>query len=260
MRSLAEAKWNDSRVDVVVSFVTQNRVLTGREAIELGIAEPPPQWTFLAEHRRDPLAQLINALSDPAILIALMALGAVLIAYEVLTAGFQGAGVLGGVLIALALYLLGQLGAEWLWAALALGGAVLIAAEMLTGHGALALTGTALLAAALYMAAAGQPYHQAQAVAYAAAGILATAAVALAYLGHKVRQALRRRPQDYTTQLIGAVGVAKTPIAPGKPGVVYAAGEEWTAEADEEIPQGAKVTITAIEGLTLKVKKHQHPN
>jgi membrane-bound serine protease (ClpP class) len=260
MRSLAQAKWNDSRIDVAVSFVTQNRVLTGREAIELGIAEPPPQWTFLAEHRRDPLAQLINALSDPTILIALMALGAVLIAYELLTAGFQGAGVLGGVLIALALYLLGQLGAEWLWAALALGGAVLIAAEMLTGHGALALTGTALLPAALYMAAPGQPYHQTQAAAYAAAGILATAAVALAYLGYKVRQALRRRPQVYTTQLIGAVGVAKTPIAPGKPGVVYAAGEEWTAEADEEIPQGAKVTITAIEGLTLKVKKYQQPS
>ena len=260
MRSLAQAKWNDSRVDVATSFVTQNRVLTGREAVELGIAEPPPQWTFLAEHRRDPLAQLINALSDPIMLIILMALGAVLIAYEVLTAGFQGAGVLGGVLIALALYLLGQLGAEWLWAALALGGAALIAAEMLTGHGALALTGTALLAAALYMAATGQPYHQTQTAAYAAAGIMATAAVALAYLGHKVRQALRRRPQDYTTQLIGAVGVAKTPIAPGKPGVVYAAGEEWTAEADEEIPQGAKVTITAIEGLTLKVKKHQQPS
>jgi membrane-bound serine protease (ClpP class) len=114
MRSLAQAKWNDSRVDVAASFVTQNRVLTGREAIELGIAEPPPQWTFLAEHRRDPLAQLINALSDLTILIALMALGAVLIAYELLTAGFQGAGVLGGVLIVLALYLLGQLGAEWL--------------------------------------------------------------------------------------------------------------------------------------------------
>jgi membrane-bound serine protease (ClpP class) len=109
------------------------------------------------------------------------------------------------------------------------------------------------------MAATGQPYHQTQAAAYAA-GIMATAAVALAYLGHKVRQALRRRPQDYTTQLIGAVGVAKTPIAPGKPGVVYAAGEEWTAEADEEIPQGAKVIITAIEGLTLKVKKYQQPS
>ena len=125
-----------------MSFVTQNRVLTGREAIELRIAEPPPQWTFLAEHRRNPLAQLINALSDPIILIAFTALSAVLIAYEIITAGFQDAGVLGAVLITLALYLLGQLGAEWLWAALALGGAALIAAETLTG--------TALLAAALY--------------------------------------------------------------------------------------------------------------
>ncbi len=116
-------------------------------------------------------------------------------------------------MIALALYLPGQLGAEWLWVALALGGAALIAAETLACHGALALTGTALLAAALYMAAAGQPYHQTQ----AAAGILATAAVALAYLGYKVRQALRRHPQDYTTQLIGAVGVAKTPYPPANP-------------------------------------------
>jgi membrane-bound serine protease (ClpP class) len=40
-RSLAQAKWNDGGVDVAVSFVTQNRVFTGREAIELGIAEPP---------------------------------------------------------------------------------------------------------------------------------------------------------------------------------------------------------------------------
>ncbi len=256
MRSLAETKWNDSRVDIAVSFVTQNKVLTGREAVELGIAEPPPRWVFAAEHRRDPLARLLTALSDPAILLALMALGVILIAYEIITAGFQGVGVFGGVLVVLALYLLGQLGVEWLWAALALGGALLVAAEMLVGQGALALAGVALMAMSLYMATAGQPYHQAQAATYAAAGITAVAAVAFAYIGYKVRQALRRRPQDLVSQLIGAVGVAKTPIAPGKPGVVYAAGEEWTAEAEEEIPQGAKVVVTAVEGLTVKVKKH----
>jgi len=256
MRSLAEIKWNDSRVEVAVSFVTQNRVLTGREAVELGMAEPPPRWVFAAEYRRDPLARLLNAASDPAMLLAIVALGVILIAYEILAAGFQGVGILGGILVVAALYLLGQLGVEWLWAALALGGAALVAAEMFVGHGALALAGIALIATSLYMAAAGQPYHQAHATTYAVAGIVAAAAVAFAYIGYKVRQALRRRPQDLASQLIGAIGVAKTSIGPGRPGAVYAAGEEWTAEAEEEIPQGAKVVVTAIEGLTVKVKKY----
>ena len=257
MRSLASAKWNDSRVDVAESFVRQNRVLTGAEAVKLGIAEPPPPegWSFAAVYRRDPLARLLNALSDPALISLMILLGVVLIGYELVAAGFQGVGVVGGVLLALALYLVGQLGADLLSLLLALAGAALIVGEMVAGHGALAASGLALFALSLYFAGSGQPYYQSQGASYAAAGLAAVGAVAVAYVGYKVRQALKRRPLDYRSQLMGARGVAKTEIGPGRPGVVYVAGEEWTAVSDEAVERGAEVVVVEVEGLTLKVKK-----
>jgi len=257
MRALAQRKWNDSRIDVAASFVRENRVLTGREAVALGLAEPPPPggWDIITEYKRDPLMRLLNALSDPTLVALLLLLGVVLIGYELLAAGFQGVGVVGAVLLVLALYLVGQLGIDWLVAALAIGGAALIAAEAVAGHGAFAVSGLAMFALAVYLAAASQPYYQAGELAYLLAGLGALGAVAVAYLGYKVRKALRRRPSYYVEELRGARGVAKTAIGPGRPGVVYAKGEEWTAVSDEEVPPGAEVVIVDVEGLTVKVKK-----
>ena len=255
MKALAQRHWNDSRVDVAVSFVTENKVLTGEEAVRLGIAQPPPQWQFMAEYRRDPLAQLLNAFSDPTLISLMLLLGVVLIGYELTTSGFQGVGVLGALLLVLALYLLGQLSASWLIAALALAGAAVIVAEAFAGHGAFAASGLALFALAVYTAATSQPYYQPSGASYALTAAGALGALAVAYVGYKVRQAVRRRPQHYAEQLRGATGVAKTAIAPGKTGVVYALGEEWTAVSDEEVPPGAEVEVVDVEGLTVKVKK-----
>ncbi len=257
MRALASAKWNDSRVDIAESFVRENKVLTGAEAVKLGIAEPPPSggWVFVAEYRRDPLSSLLNALSDPAVISLLFLLGVVFIGYELLAGGFQGVGVVGGLLLVLALYLLGQLGSEWLWAALAIGGATLIAAEIFAGHGAFAATGLALFGLSLYFASVSQPYYQLQGASYALSSLAALGALAVAYLGYKVRQAMRRKPLNYKAQLVGALGVAKTEIRPGQPGVAYVAEEEWTAVSDEEIKPGERVVVEGVEGLTLMVKK-----
>lgn len=255
MKALAQRKWSDERVEVAVSFVVENKALTGSEAIDLGIAEPPPAFNFVAEYRKDPLSQLLSALSDPAVLTALLIVGLVLVAYEVATGGFQGVGAVGAVLIVLALYLSGQIGVHWLAALLALVGAGLIVAEMFTGSGVFLIGGVAAVALALYFAAAGQPYHQSESLNYVVAGILGAVAVAAGYLGYKVRMALSKKPQSYAEDLPGARGVAKTAIGPGKKGVVYVAGEEWSAESQEEILPGEEVEVAAVEGLTLKVKK-----
>jgi membrane-bound serine protease (ClpP class) len=59
MRSPAETKWNDTRVEAALSLITKNRVLTGREAVELGILEArdgiPIMW---AQRRLDELLQM----------------------------------------------------------------------------------------------------------------------------------------------------------------------------------------------------------
>src|SRR5574341_1036485 len=53
--------------------------------------------------------------------------------------------------------------------------------------------------------------------------------------------------------LIGLRGEAKTDISPA--GQVFVRGEYWSARSDEPVKKGEKVIITAVEGLTLTVKK-----
>jgi membrane protein implicated in regulation of membrane protease activity len=76
-----------------------------------------------------------------------------------------------------------------------------------------------------------------------------------------VRVAGRRRGRNEdtfgaggtSTVALGARGVARTALAPT--GVVYVAGEEWTARADHDIAiaDGARVRVVAQDGLTLTV-------
>ncbi|ACB39259.1 NfeD family protein [Pyrobaculum neutrophilum] len=255
MRALAARRWNDTRVQLAESFVTENKALTGAEAVAAGIAEPPPPIEPAAVVERDPLLRLLNALSDPALLVAMLIAGAALILYEVATSGFQGLGVIGGVAVVSALYLLGELGISWLAAALALAAAVLIIAEAHLGHGAAALAGAALGAAAVVAAYWGQPYVGLSALGATAAGLSIAAGIALAYVAWRVRRSLSRRPQSLR-DVVGARGVAKTALGPGRRGVVYAAGEDWTAESVEgEVQPGEEVEVVDVEGLVLKVKK-----
>jgi membrane-bound ClpP family serine protease len=53
---------------------------------------------------------------------------------------------------------------------------------------------------------------------------------------------------------LGTLGVAKTALAPI--GVVYAAGEAWTARSGDstEIPPGSSVRVVGQEELTLVVE------
>jgi membrane-bound serine protease (ClpP class) len=52
-------------------------------------------------------------------------------------------------------------------------------------------------------------------------------------------------------RVVGVFGVAHTEVNAG--GTVYAAGEEWSAYADERIAEGSRVTVIAREGLRIKV-------
>lgn len=68
-----------------------------------------------------------------------------------------------------------------------------------------------------------------------------------------VVQAQRRRATTGQAGMLGMVGRAETELQPE--GWVTVAGERWRAVADEAVATGEKVTITAVEGLTLRVRK-----
>ena len=68
-----------------------------------------------------------------------------------------------------------------------------------------------------------------------------------------VVQAQRRRPLTGSAGMLGEVAVAATPLAPR--GWVLVHGERWKALSDAPVEPGEKVTVTAVEGLTLQVRK-----
>lgn len=68
-----------------------------------------------------------------------------------------------------------------------------------------------------------------------------------------VVQAQRRRPTTGAAGMLGQVGVASTALSPE--GWMTVHGERWKAVADGLVPAGENVTVTAVEGLTLRVRK-----
>jgi membrane-bound serine protease (ClpP class) len=65
--------------------------------------------------------------------------------------------------------------------------------------------------------------------------------------------AQRRRPLTGAEGMRGEWAVVVTPLAPE--GWVQVQGEQWRAVADAPVEPGEKVTVTAVEGLKLRVRK-----
>jgi membrane-bound serine protease (ClpP class) len=51
--------------------------------------------------------------------------------------------------------------------------------------------------------------------------------------------------------MIGATGVARTPLTPD--GMVFVHGEYWSAVSSAPVPEGSKVVVSAMDGLRLRV-------
>jgi membrane-bound serine protease (ClpP class) len=53
--------------------------------------------------------------------------------------------------------------------------------------------------------------------------------------------------------LLGLIGETRTPLSPN--GKVFIRGEYWSATADQEIASGEPVEVTAVEGMSLRVRR-----
>jgi membrane-bound serine protease (ClpP class) len=68
-----------------------------------------------------------------------------------------------------------------------------------------------------------------------------------------VGRTLMLRQTAGVDELIGAVGKAVSDLDPA--GKVYIRGEHWNAVSIESIPRGARVEVTAVDGLQLRVRR-----
>ncbi len=72
------------------------------------------------------------------------------------------------------------------------------------------------------------------------------------FIGRKSIDAMRSRPNQDLSRLIGMTGEARTDLSPD--GTIYVDGEEWSARSEAKIRSGAQVRVLKRDGLVLLVE------
>jgi membrane-bound serine protease (ClpP class) len=248
-------------------LVVENKAFTAREALDLGLADARAgslgevlraeglEGLPISYFRDDLVSEALSLLIDPGIALLLAVLGVLLLALEFHVTGFQGWGVIGGALILTALYTFNLIGINLYAFLLVSLGVVLILLELFKpGIQVFGLSGGLLVGIGIAVEYYTQPYHVLSSFTVTALVLLGLIGVFIALIIYKASQTLRMKTLSLEEKLIGKTGYAKTGITPGKRGVVYVEGEDWTAESDDEIREGQRIIVEAVRGLVLKVR------
>jgi membrane-bound serine protease (ClpP class) len=207
----------------------------------------------IVELPMDPTERFLLILSDPNIGFILMTMAIYGIIFELSNPGSVFPGVIGGLALILAL-------ASFAVVAVNVAGLLLIAFALLLfiadikvpSHGILTAGGIAsFVLGALLLTERQAPYLRISLVL-----ILTMAALTAAFFAFAVGAGVRaqaRKVQTGREGLVGAVGVARTDLAPA--GTVFVQGELWSAHSEDgTIPAGEGVLVTRVEGLRLSVR------
>jgi membrane-bound serine protease (ClpP class) len=205
------------------------------------------------EHAMGFRYKLLGIISNPNIAYILMILGFYGLYFELSNPGAILPGVAGAIFLILAFYALQTLPINYaglMLIILAIG--LFIAEAFITSHGVLGVGGAvAMLFGSLMLIDSPDPSLR---ISWAVI-IPVVAASALLFIV-TVTVAVRARRGKVDTGREGLIGMhaeAKTDI--GEDGQVFLRGEYWNAQSDERIAKGEKVTVVAVKGLRLKVKK-----
>lgn len=197
--------------------------------------------------------RILNAISNPNAAYVLMMLGMMGLFFELSNPGVILPGVIGGISLILAFFAFQALPVNYAGVLLILLGLILLIAEIkIVSHGMLTLGGViAMVLGSLMLFESSEPYLR---VSWSV--ILVTVLAVSGFFVVVVTKAIaahRRLPTTGREGLIGEEGRAESGIAPE--GKVFIRGEYWDARSDEPISAGSRVTVEAVEGMRLKVRK-----
>jgi membrane-bound serine protease (ClpP class) len=258
----AEAITQDKALEIgVIDLVAADRAdllrqVEGREVILPG--ETRKLAVAGAEIRTiamTPLTRFFNFLASPDVAVLLVMAGLLGLYIEFQQPGMILPGVAGLICLVIAAIAFQILPFSWIGLLLMLLGLALVATEVFVpAFGALFAAGIAffLLGGSLLF---DLPDLSDLTVSFwsvlvpSVAGFALFAAVAVFAVG----RTLWRAQTTGVSEMLGLVGKSATPLAPE--GKVFVRGEYWTAQADEEIPAGARVEVTGVEGMRLRVRR-----
>ncbi len=204
------------------------------------------------------IERILSVLTNPNIVFLLLSIGSTAILIEITSPGGWFAGFTGIVCLALATYGLGVLDVNWfgvIFLALAFG--LFLLDIKAPTHGALtaAAVGSLIVGAMVMFNSPNVPAFQRVSMPLIIGMSLATGALFFGVLLFAIRaQSLPSRMGRES--LVGQLAEVRGEL--NRTGIVQLAGEQWSArqeEAQEPLPNGTRVRVVRMEGLTLVVKK-----
>jgi membrane-bound serine protease (ClpP class) len=197
--------------------------------------------------------KVLGIISNPNIAYILMILGFYGLYFELSNPGAIFPGVAGAICLILAFYALQTLPINYAGLMLiVLGIALFILEAFITSHGVLGVGGTvAMLLGSMMLIDSPVPALRISWVVIIPV-VAASALLFIVTLTVAIR-AQRSKVDTGREGLIGLVAQARTDI--GDDGQVFVRGEYWNARSDEPVKKGEKVSVVAVEGLRLLVKK-----
>jgi membrane-bound serine protease (ClpP class) len=276
MRSVASKRGRN--VDVAESTVRESKSFTEQEALAKNLIDyvAPSEQDLFQQIRGKPIKRfngqtltldlagepirpfertlkqkIFGILMNPNIAVGLVALGMFCIYVELNNPGYVLPGTVGVIAIVLAGFALNMLPVRFAALALIVTAFVLFALEAkLASHGVLGMGGVvALTLGSLFLVDGPIPeMHVYLSTALAISIPLGVITVFLMTLALKARAGKRVSGME---GMVGEIGTAQTALTPS--GKVFVHGEIWDAVSSSPVEQGAEVTVTRVNGLTVDV-------
>jgi membrane-bound serine protease (ClpP class) len=201
--------------------------------------------------------RLLSAIAHPEVAYILLSLGTLGLMIELWSPGAVLPGVAGGLSLLLAFFAFQILPVNYAGVVLILFGLVLFLLEIkVPSYGLLTVGGLASLVIGS-MILMDSPLPELQlSLGFVLPIVLALAGIAF-FLVRLGVASQRRAAVTGSAGMVGGTGRALTAIEPGAIGQVATHGEIWKATADDRIAEGDSVFITGVDGLKLKVRKHE---
>ena len=202
--------------------------------------------------------QFYNILANPNIAYFLLIFGFFGILYEVTHPGFGVPGILGSIFLILAFFSMQTLPTNYAGLALIVVGlGLLIGEAFVPGFGVMTTGGVVcMFLGSVLLFDASEPIMRVSMPIIIS--ILVTTAFITSFLLRLAIKSFKKKPISGQEGMVGAGGVAKKDFGPGVDGKVFVHGELWNAVTDEPLAVGDKITVVAIDSLTLKVKKSEN--
>ena len=210
--------------------------------------------TVVAYEMRWP-QRILSVIAHPNVAYILMALGMMGLYFELANPGAVLPGVIGVISLILAFFALQVLPVNYAGLLLLLVGMGLIIAEAFTpAFGVLGLGGvTALILGSLMLFKEQTVPTPALQLGWAIIlPVVLTLVVMFGFIARLVIISMKRKPVTGAQGMIGQVGTASTDID-GR-GKIFVHGEYWDALSQIKIAQGARIQVTGIDGLVLRVE------